>query len=373
MGKIKILFMDHTPFIGGAQLCLASHIKHLNRKRLQPMLVVGRDSTVLGLYDKCKVPIFRIHFEQLKSLTPKSLTRLSESLKQFKQLVNKLNPGIVLANTTRALVLAALGKKDYQLICYVRDYDYPKWLIRLVKGRVDKFLFVSKSIQQFYNLEGEVVYLGVDMKIQNSHCAKQTKFSPREASKIQNFRKKSGLKKGDIAVGFVGRLVEWKGAGVLVDAIAKINNPKVKLLIFGTGPAAENLKLKTKNLKLEDKVRFVGFESNRGLIYQVIDIFVLPSQNPEPFATTMIEASSFGLPIIATQNGGTGEFIKNNRNGLLVKAGSVSLISQAITKLVQDKKLAYRLGKQALLDVRHFSERAFAVKLERVYESCINS
>lgn len=326
------------------------------------MLVTGRDSTVLGLYDRCRVPIFRIHFEQLKVINPKALTRLTKSVKQFKQLINKLRPEIVLANTTRALILAALCKQDYYLICYVRDYDYPRWLIGLLKKRVDKFLFVSKSIRQFYELNGEVVYLGTEIRSQKSRlAAKLAKI------KSQNFKQALGIKKTDLVVGFVGRLVEWKGAGALIDAIARLNNPKVKLLVFGTGEIEESLKARLQSERLGDKVKLMGFMGDRGLIYQAINIFVLPSQAPEPFATTMIEAAKFGLPIIATNTGGTKEFIKNTHNGLLVKAGSVEAIKKALVKLTLNKKLRQQLGRQARIDAQAFTEKRLTAKLERIY------
>ncbi len=368
--KIKVLFVDHTPIAGGAQLCLASHIKYLDRKAVSPYLIIDRASSFDKIYKQSKVPVFKITFEQLKGIRFNTPGRLAKSLKEFNQLLDKINPDIVVANTTRALIVSSLASKKYKLISYVRDYDYPKWLLKLVQERVDQFWMVSKSVQYFYqtpNQKTEVIYLGSEMQ----------KFLKNvDSEKVKRLRKELELKKGDTVVGFVGRLVEWKGSEVVLDAVAKIPNKKIKLLLFGSGKnqpgdVEEKLLAKIVEYDLEDRVKIVGFVDDRAIIYNLIDIFVLSSRRPEPFATTVIEAALSKKAIIATDIGGTREFIKHNKNGLLVKPGSVLSLSKTISKMSKDLTLRKKLSQQAFKDAQTFDEALFARKLEKMYGEII--
>jgi hypothetical protein len=168
MTKTKILFVDHTPFAGGAQLRLAEDIKWLNRDKIEPILLIDQNSKHEAIYKHSNVKIFKIPFSRLNLLHPVGIPRLINSVKAFSKLIIDLEPDVVVANTTRALLVAALSSKihrsDFKLICYVRDYDYPKWVFQLIGDEVDKYLFVSNSIRDFYQLAGEVVYLGSSLR-----------------------------------------------------------------------------------------------------------------------------------------------------------------------------------------------------------------
>src|SRR5690242_17845848 len=105
--KIKVLFVDHTPFPGGAQLCLASHIKHLDREQITPFLVTDAHSEWNKIYEDSQVTQFPIEFHQLKVVSPISLWNLKESSHQFSTVISEVEPDVVVANTTRALIVSA--------------------------------------------------------------------------------------------------------------------------------------------------------------------------------------------------------------------------------------------------------------------------
>ncbi len=369
--KTKILFVDHTPFPGGAQICLASHLKCLDQDRFQPFLTIAKSSKYDSIYHNCNVPIYRIDFEQLKKIELPKLKQLGNSVQQFRALVKFLEPEIVVANTTRALIVAAMAKGDFRLISYVRDYDYPRWLMKIFSTRADKILAVSRSVAEYYGGEKkwEVVYLGSDMKDQLASVKKG------EAAQL---KKGLGIDASDIVIGYAGRLVGWKGPQVLVEAVSKIADSRVKLVLFGSGKGqpgcVEGLlrkQIKKYQYKLEHRVKMAGFIEKRPLIYQSLDIFVLPSQDPEPFATNVIEAALTGLPIIATDSGGTAEFIRDGKNGLLVKPGDSDELAAALVRLIKSASLRKSLGKKAKLDAAAFTEVKLASRLERIYRSLI--
>lgn len=363
MKKVKILFADHTPFVGGAELCLARDIKYIDRKRFIPYLVIDRFSEFGDIYKECGVPIFRITFRRLKKLSITTLSNLYSGVQEFKKLVLKLNPDIVLANTARAFIIAVLAKKNYSLVLYIRDYEYPRWLLKLFDFKIDKYFSVSKSIQKFYQLpqnKTKVVYLGSDM---------DTLIQKVPVKKIVQLKRKFCIKKNDFVVGFSGRLVDWKGPMTLVRAVASIKDLHVKMIIFGIGGNQEGsierqLHEFVAENNLGNRVFFAGFTNNQSLIYKMMDVFVLASYKQEPFATSMIEAALAGLPIIVTNTGGTGEFIINNVNGLLIEKDNVNQLVKAILRFKQGKEFAVKMRKQAFIDARYFTEARFMRNLE---------
>src|SRR6202035_1016663 len=91
----------------------------------------------------------------------------------------------------------------------------------------------------------------------------------------------------------------------------------------------------------------VRFVDKRDQIYRQIDICVVPSRSEEPFPTTAIEAAFFGIPVVATKQGGLPEIVENGVTGLLVGAGQVAELSGAIQTLLADRILREGMGKRA--------------------------
>ena len=154
--------------------------------------------------------------------------------------------------------------------------------------------------------------------------------------KIQEIRIKLGLLENDIVLVTASRLVEKNAVGDIVLALTFLPE-NVKLLIIGTGQLEENLKLKTKNLKLEDRVKFLGFISHDNLpsYLWASDIFVRPSIS-EGMGNSFIEAMCAGLPVIATPVGGIVDFLKDGETGLFCEVGNPKSIAQKVLKLMKD-------------------------------------
>ena len=73
--------------------------------------------------------------------------------------------------------------------------------------------------------------------------------------------------------------------------------------------------------------------------YRKLDIFILPSIQPEPFGLVVIEAMNNKLPVVATNHGGPVEIIENNIDGFLVDYKDAKEMAQVVNKLIKDKEL----------------------------------
>lgn len=143
---------------------------------------------------------------------------------------------------------------------------------------------------------------------------------------------------------FVGQLINGKGLDALLKSMPKINE-EYNLVIVGEGKQEEYFKHFAKELKIEDRVSFVGKLSHDELVeyYKKAYCLVVPSCTPETFNLVGIEAQKVGVPVIATDVGGISQWLKDDVNGLLVEPNNIKDLQDKINMLIEDKKLHYRI------------------------------
>ena len=170
---------------------------------------------------------------------------------------------------------------------------------------------------------------------------------------------------------FLGQVKPRKGIYDLLDSIAAIKNRwgiTIKLLLAGDGEIAAVVK-KAEKLGIVEDIEVLGWidleEKNRRL--QEADCFVLPSYN-EGLPMALLEAMSYGLPIITTPVGGIGEVITNDENGLLVQPGAIEQLTNALRLLISDRDLRLRLGNNAMIKAREFAIDKYTDSLSTLYE-----
>jgi len=139
-----------------------------------------------------------------------------------------------------------------------------------------------------------------------------------------------------------GRLVPWKGMEALISIMTEIVTefPNVKLKIIGDGPEREKLRLKTEDLRLKDCVELLGnLPHEKTLAYlAVADLFVLNS-GYEGLSHMLLEALSFGRPVLASDVGGNPEVIIKNQTGELFEYNNRVQIRERIREFLQNPSL----------------------------------
>ena len=146
----------------------------------------------------------------------------------------------------------------------------------------------------------------------------------------------------------VCRLVPVKNIVMQLQAVADLlkDNLLIELWIVGDGPDKESLQSIVRNLKIENQVKFWGWQKNLEKFYNQADIFLLTS-SAEGWGMVVVEAAQYGLPIIMTDVGLAGELVIDGLSGLVVPIGDSDTLSAAIKKLIKDEKLRERLGTAA--------------------------
>jgi glycosyltransferase involved in cell wall biosynthesis len=172
----------------------------------------------------------------------------------------------------------------------------------------------------------------------------------RYQKKDSNWRKQLGISEKDIVVTFTGRLIPSKGVQDLITIFPRVQKvrPGIKLLIVGDGPYRKELEKRVKIIGAGDSILFLGMR-NQSEVVQILsasDIFINPSYS-EGLPTSVMEAASVGLPILATDVGGTREIIIDGELGFLVKEKDLESMQKKLVELISNEPLRQKFGKKA--------------------------
>jgi L-malate glycosyltransferase len=170
-------------------------------------------------------------------------------------------------------------------------------------------------------------------------------------------REKLGMDKDKFYLVSVGRLVERKGYKYLIKALSLLPK-KIYLNLIGDGPLESQLKNLAKKLKVEDRINFLGFipEEKKFQYLADSDLYVLSSIH-EGFGIVLQEAMQVGLPIVATNNGGQIDLIKDGVNGLMVNPKNSPELAKKIILFFKNNKIRKSISKNNLMAIKNFRSK----------------
>jgi glycosyltransferase involved in cell wall biosynthesis len=176
---------------------------------------------------------------------------------------------------------------------------------------------------------------------------------------------------------FVGRLVEKKGAAVLLQAMADPQLAGVEALIVGDGPLREALQEQARSLRLLPAVRFAGALPHAQVLAEMAQarVYCLPAVtaangDAEGLNTTVIEAQAAGLPVVTSARGSTTEGMLDGITGLAFAEHDAAGLAAALARLLNDDALAQRMADAAPSFVAgRFDARRCTARLETLYDA----
>ncbi|TQN61856.1 glycosyltransferase family 4 protein [Agrobacterium tumefaciens] len=188
-----------------------------------------------------------------------------------------------------------------------------------------------------------IVYNGFDP-------AKAAIYDPGKAARL---RAELGLGTEPV-VGLFGRLSEWKGQHVFLEAIAAMDGVQAVVVggaLFGQEAYEARIRDQASRLGLHGRVRFLGFRSDVPELMAVMDAVAHTSIVAEPFGRVVVEAMMCGRPVVATRGGGVTEIIRDGETGLLVPPNDASALAAALGCILSHPALAERLAQKGRDDV----------------------
>ncbi len=193
---------------------------------------------------------------------------------------------------------------------------------------------------------------------------------------VERFKPPSVLRQRDKSVLFVGRLVEKKGCGNLIEAMVKVQRscPTAELVVIGGGPLRRHYETRAASLGVH--CRFLGIQPTavvcewmaRSTVFCVPSV-VAASGDAEGFGMVFIEAQAMGLPVVSTLSGGIPEAVIHGETGLLVTERDPQALAEAILQLMEDEELWRRYSLAGRKNVvSHFNLAQQTGRLESVFE-----
>jgi glycosyltransferase involved in cell wall biosynthesis len=350
---MQVMFFAPSLGKGGADRVLLTLLKHLDRSRFQPSLVlVRRDGPWLG-----DVPS-DVRVLELGA------RRLATSLPRLVPVLRRERPDVVFSLQAGANVIAAiahtLARSKARLVLSERStLKRPDWsrarsaielpLKRVTYRRADVVTALSQGVGRELHAMLAVPEAKIRV-IYNPTVDDDLVAQSRDRVEHPWFA-------DDVPIVLaVGRLVEIKDYPTLLAAFARVHAQKrARLVVLGDGPLRESLVARAGSLGISDDVAFLGFDKNP-FRYMARARVMIHASRAEGLGSVIIQAMACGTPIVATDcDYGPRELITSGRDGFLVGVGEPAQIAERVSQLLVDDALAKRVSAEAAKSALRFT------------------
>lgn len=391
MRRILIFSFAYYPrFVGGAEVAVKEITDRIPSSEVEFDMVTLRLDSRLPKTEKVgNVTVHRVGWSLARSVSPDSLPwylhlnkyafLLTGLLKALSLHREKKYDAIWSLMATYSSFTAVLFKilrpkvpyiftlQDGDPIPYIKRRGLPLYpLFKMMFTRADYIQTISKYLADWAKDMGaacpiQVIPNAVDYEL----------FSrPLSSHEAEALKRELGKENGDIFLVTTSRLVVKNAIGDVIKALEHLPQ-SVKFLILGQGYQEAELKKLAADLKVSDRVTFLGFIPHAEMpkYLHVSDIFIRPSLS-EGLGNSFLEAMAAGIPVIATPVGGIPDFLIDGETGLFCDVGNPRSIAQKIEKLLKDKESRQHIVRRAGEMVREkYQWSKIAEEMKTVFNS----
>ena len=368
----RILYLHAGAEMYGADKVLLELIKGLNKQEFEAHVILPNKGVLVEVIE---YPILR-----RKYFNPKGMIDYIRSYHRYAKKIatyaKQHRIDLVHNNTTAVLEGIYLKRKlKLPLLWHVHEIIVrPKFVsdfINMLMGRyADKIITVSEAVanhvlaSRFVNKEKiSVIYNGVD----------NASYYPKDN---QSIREQFGIDQTSMVIGMIGRVNAWKGQNDFLDAVIPILKGNSNIVAFLAGSAFEGeewrvqeLDARIASLPVAEQIKRIDYYANTNELYNMFDIFVLPSTNPDPLPTVVLEAMACGKPIVGYRHGGVCEMVEEDINGLLAKPNDSEALSRLIQNLIDNPEKISEFGQASMKRQKEmFSLESYINNFSNQYE-----
>lgn len=383
---INILYLHAGSEMYGADKVLLGLVTGLDKKKFHPIVILPSKGKLSVALEKVGIetyvvgyPILRRKYFNWKGII-KYVISYRVSVSKIYKLVKNKRIRLIHINTIAVLEGISLRKKlKVPMIWHIHEIiQKPKIVFKITSFLVgmfsDKVVAVSKSVEDHLISSRlvnpnkiNVIYNGID----------NTSFYP-NLRKDYLFRELN-IPKTSIRVGMIGRVNSWKGQNDFLKAVSPLLEIHSNLYAIMVGGVFQGEEWRMEQLvdsvegdANKKQIRVLDFRDDTPNLHDFFDIFVLPSTNPDPLPTVVLESMATGKPIIGYRHGGIVEMVKENYNGLLVSPGKVKDLSVSIEHLIRNKKLRSEMGTNSFIrENKFFSMESYIKKFSDLYKTML--
>lgn len=268
---------------------------------------------------------------------------------------------VVISKILRKKIVFHIHGAEFMIFYYQEGGYIKKFFIRKIICLADKVIVLSGQWKE--DIEK---IIGVRKKIKvvlNPAAVPQLKAGSEISSNTNNLK-----------ILFMGRLEERKGVYDLIKSASKVitQEQNIKFVLCGDGEI-EKVKKFIAERELAKYFDIPGWITDKKKYFLEADIYILPSYN-EGLPMSILEAASYGLPIISTPVGGIPEVVEDGLNGFLINPGDIETIVKRILTLIGSPELRNRMGQYAYNKMKNkFDVNIIVKQLDNIYKELLDS
>ena len=354
----QILYLHAGAEMYGADKVLLELIKGLDSKEFEAHVILPNDGVLVEALRQVGAQVSVLDYPILrrKYFNPKGIADYIRSYnfyaKQIALYAREHSIDMVHNNTAAVLEGIYLKRKlKLPLIWHVHEIIVkPKAIsdfINMLMGRyADKIVTVSQAVANHIkqspfikDSQVEVIYNGVDNAV----------YYPMDASSI---REKFDIAQDALVIGMIGRVNAIKGQNDFIEAVEPLlekNEQAVAFLAGGVFPGEEwrleELDKRIASSSVVSQIHRIDYYDKTSELYNMFDIFVLPSIKPDSLPTVVLEAMACSKPVVGYNNGGIAEMVVDDKSGCLVKPNRPQELSNAISLLLDSSEKREKFGR----------------------------
>ena len=394
MKKITVLFVDAAVEFGGSLTVIGNLVESIDTRCFRPIVIGEVDVDLMRNFIKSDVHIYRVpriynykHWfrtlDIIKRLPGCLLRKLANylfsavrsavnvlylvriSLITLRERVDVVHVSNGMYNLAPILCAILLGRK---FVVHIHGMEKPGFVHKILINKVSKFITISNYMK--------------DGLVANGYPEKRMVVIPNPVrprpvapEEISELRKRYCISRHEQVVGIVGRITRWKGHVEFLSAMNVVMQSAQDLKVLIVGDFSEGNTLYKKQLTrliensvYRNRIILTGYVSNVEKYYNLMDVCVHASVEPEPFGLVITEAMACGVPVIASDRGAPSEIITTGENGFIVNPEATQMLAKTILHLLKDDVLRRKIGASGKEHVlRDYQPNAYAHSMEQIY------
>lgn len=363
---IKVLNIISDTNIGGAGRVLLNYMSRADREHFDVAVAMPRGSLLKAPLEELGTTVYEVD-----GLADRSYHK--DDVKELMTLIRKVEPDIV--HTHGALSGRIAGRRCGKVVIYTRHSAFPvPAKLKYPPGR-----WVNKWINEYYSdhiiavspaAAENLTDAGISAKRITTMMNGVTPVARKSEEECAALREQWGIREGEFVLGILARIEPYKGHMHILEALKTLTDQgrNLRLLVAGIGDFEDELKEKTRELGLEDRVAYLGFQTDVAAVLSVLDLQLNASYGTETSSLSILEGLSMGLPAVVSTYGGNPWLIDNGEDGLLFENRNSADLARCIARLMDEPDTLERMKQRAVETFsQRFTAEIFAQNIENVY------
>ena len=367
---IKVLNIISDTNIGGAGRVLLNYLQYADQKTFDTAVAVPVGSLLAQPLRELGATVYEV-----EGMVDRSYHK--DDVKTLMKLIREADPDIV--HTHGALSGRIAARRCGKTVIFTRHSAFPvsaklryppgRWVNKLLNEHYsDHIIAVSPAAAE------NLTDAGVSPKCITTMMNGVAPVQRRSAEECAAAKAEWGIGKDDFVFGILARIETYKGHLDIVNAAEMLakEGRNFKLLIAGIGNYEEELRREVTSRKLDDHVRFLGFQKDVAKFLSTLDVQLNASYGTETSSLSILEGFSMNVPAIVSDYGGNPWLVDDGENGLMFPTRNAQALHACIARVMDEPETLKRMSLRAgeIFEER-FTGQIFAKNIENVYRETL--